>query len=352
MTKQPRRRALLIVDVQNGFCPGGNLPVAGGDEIVPVINAMTGSGYYDVVVASQDWHPAGHGSFASAHGASVFELGKLNGKPQMMWPDHCVRGTADADFHPLLDMTKVDFVQRKGQDPSVDSYSAFRDNDENTTTGLDIWLSQRGVYLLDVCGLATDYCVKFSALDASRMLLGHVDVRFVEDASRGISADGVADAKKEMKKAGIEVIDSSAVLAPFAYRAEHGFGSSFHTALRKGADTKWSVVLWNYLNQIIRLDEDEQKRDRVWPSFVDHCTRFWIQGAKPSEAARKWAAMFEDFDALASRTLPMGGVASALKAMIELCDQQTWDEIDATVGYWVDETEADRLKEVAAKREL
>ena len=128
-------KALLIVDVQNGFCPGGNLPVPEGDKTVPVINRLIDGGGYDYIVASQDWHPADHGSFASQHpGKNVFDMGTLSGQPQMMWPDHCVQGTKDAEFHPDLKMDKVDFIQQKGQNASVDSYSAFRDNDRAAVT--------------------------------------------------------------------------------------------------------------------------------------------------------------------------------------------------------------------------
>lgn len=200
------KNALLIVDVQNGFCPGGNLPVPGGDEVVAVINELTSSGGYDLVVASQDWHPEGHGSFASAHGKNPFEMGELAGQPQVMWPDHCVQGTPDAEFHPALDMSKVAFIQQKGMDPEVDSYSAFRDNAADTTTGLADYLISQGVTELDVCGLATEYCVKFSALDAKTMLPG-VNVRFLEAASRGISPTDVAAAIEEMRAAGIDVVE-------------------------------------------------------------------------------------------------------------------------------------------------
>lgn len=205
-------RALLLIDLQNGFCPGGNLPVAGGDEIVPVANALMASGKYDLVVASQDWHPPGHGSFASSHpGKSPFEIGELSGKPQMLWPDHCVQGTQDAAFHPDLDVGHIDHVQRKGQNPAVDSYSAFRDNDRAALTGLTDYLKARDVSEIDICGLATDYCVKFSALDAVEMLPG-VKVRFVEDASRGIDPEGVKTAIAEMREKGIEIVRSADIL--------------------------------------------------------------------------------------------------------------------------------------------
>ncbi|CAN7494086.1 bifunctional nicotinamidase/pyrazinamidase [Rhizobium sp. LjRoot30] len=206
-------KALLLIDIQNGFCPGGNLPVAEGDQVVPVANSLIDSGRYDLIVASQDWHPAGHGSFASAHpGKAPFDMGELSGKPQMMWPDHCVQGSSDAEFHPDLKTSAIDHVQQKGQNPAVDSYSAFRDNDQAALTGLADYLRQKGVTELDIGGLATDYCVKFSALDAVEMLPG-VKVRFIADASRGITAEGVADAIADMRSSGVEITDSKAVLA-------------------------------------------------------------------------------------------------------------------------------------------
>ncbi|MDI7863814.1 bifunctional nicotinamidase/pyrazinamidase [Rhizobiaceae bacterium n13] len=206
-------RALLLVDIQKGFCPGGNLPVVDGHEVVPVANRLIDSGRYDLIVASQDWHPEDHGSFASQHpGKTVFEIGTLSGKPQMLWPDHCVQGTEDAAFHPDLNVDAVHHVQQKGQHRHVDSYSAFRDNDQDAHTGLADVLKEKGVTELDVCGLATDYCVKFSALDAVEMLPG-VTVRFIEDASRGISPEGVAAAKEEMLAKGVEITDSEAIVA-------------------------------------------------------------------------------------------------------------------------------------------
>lgn len=205
-------KALLLIDIQNGFCPGGNLPVADGDAVVPVANALMKSGRYDLIVASQDWHPANHGSFASQHpGAKPFELGELSGKPQVLWPDHCVQGTADAEFHPGLDRSAIAHVQKKGENPAVDSYSAFRDNDRAALTGLAGYLKQKGVTELDLMGLATDYCVKFSALDAVDMLPG-VTVRFIEDGSRGIDPQGVKAAIDEMKSAGVTTVSSRDIL--------------------------------------------------------------------------------------------------------------------------------------------
>lgn len=199
-------KALLLVDIQNGFCPGGNLPVPEGDAIVPLANRLMKSGHYDLIVASQDWHPADHGSFASQHpGRKPFEMGELSGKPQMLWPDHCVQETKDAEFHPDLETSHIAYVQHKGENPAVDSYSAFRDNDRAALTGLSTYMRSKGVTELDVCGLATDYCVKFSVLDAIDMLPG-VRVRFISDASRGIDPAGVESAIAEMKAAGAEII--------------------------------------------------------------------------------------------------------------------------------------------------
>ncbi|MEJ8311459.1 bifunctional nicotinamidase/pyrazinamidase [Agrobacterium larrymoorei] len=205
-------KALLLIDIQNGFCPGGNLPVADGDKIVPIANALIENGGYDLIVASQDWHPANHGSFASQHpGRQPFEMGELSGKPQVMWPDHCVQETPDADFHPDLNTQAFDYVQQKGENPAIDSYSAFRDNDQSATTGLADYLSRQGVTVLDICGLATDYCVSSSALDA-REMLPDVKVRFIEDASRGIDPEGIKTAIAAMRVQGIAVVNSSDIL--------------------------------------------------------------------------------------------------------------------------------------------
>jgi nicotinamidase/pyrazinamidase len=206
-------KALLLIDIQNGFCPGGNLAVAHGDDIVPIANSLISDGGYDVIVASQDWHPANHGSFASQHsGKKPFDMGELSGQPQVMWPDHCVQETQDAEFHPDLDIGAVDYIQQKGENPAVDSYSAFRDNDQAALTGLAGYLKAQQITELDICGLATDFCVKFSALHAVEML-PDVKVRFVEDASRGITPEGVQAAIEEMRANGVGIIRSSEILA-------------------------------------------------------------------------------------------------------------------------------------------
>lgn len=206
-------RALLLIDIQNGFCPGGNLPVPDGHKVVSIANRLIDEGPYDLVVASQDWHPENHGSFASQHpGKQPFEMGELSGQPQVMWPDHCVQGSADAEFHPDLDLEHVDYIQQKGENPAVDSYSAFRDNDQAAITGLAGYLRAQLVTELDICGLATDYCVKFSALDA-RQMLPDIKVRFIEDASRGIDPQGVKAAIEEMRSAGVAICNSVDILA-------------------------------------------------------------------------------------------------------------------------------------------
>ncbi|WP_296014037.1 bifunctional nicotinamidase/pyrazinamidase [uncultured Agrobacterium sp.] len=205
-------KALLLIDIQNGFCPGGNLPVIDGDKVVPIANALIENGGYDLIVATQDWHPANHGSFASQHpGTQPFEMGELSGKAQVLWPDHCVQGTTDAEFHPDLNIQAFDFIQQKGENPAVDSYSAFRDNDKWATTGLADYLSRQGVTVLDICGLATDYCVSFSALDA-RDMLPDVKVRFIEDASRGIDPEGIKAAIAAMRAKGVAVVNSTDIL--------------------------------------------------------------------------------------------------------------------------------------------
>lgn len=205
-------KCLLLVDIQNGFCPGGKLAVPEGDAVVPLANRLIAQGGYDLIVASQDWHPRDHGSFASQHpGAAPFTMGMLGGKPQMLWPDHCVEGTPDADFHPDLDVSSIDHVQRKGENRAVDSYSAFRDNDRSALTGLADFLAGKEIDRLDLCGLATDYCVKASALDARAMMPG-VEIRCIIDASRGIDPAGVAVAVAEMEAAGVRIMTSAEVL--------------------------------------------------------------------------------------------------------------------------------------------
>jgi nicotinamidase/pyrazinamidase len=139
-------------------------------------------------------------------------MGELSGQPQVMWPDHCVQGTPDAEFHPDLELSEIDYIQQKGENPAVDSYSAFRDNDHAALTGLAGYLKAQQITELDICGLATDYCVKFSALDA-RDMLPNVNVRFISDASRGIDPQGIKDAISEMRERGVDIVTSKVILA-------------------------------------------------------------------------------------------------------------------------------------------
>ena len=160
-------RALIVVDVQNDFCPGGALAVAGGDEIVEPINNRMAD--FDAVILTQDWHPAGHSSFASSHKAAKFSTTEMPYGSQVLWPDHCVQGSIGAAFHKDLDSDRADLILRKGYRPGIDSYSAFFENDRRTATGLEGYLKTRGVFDVTFVGLATDYCVAYSALDAARL---------------------------------------------------------------------------------------------------------------------------------------------------------------------------------------
>ena len=160
-------RALIVVDVQNDFCPGGALAVAGGDEIVAPINNRMAD--FDAVILTQDWHPAGHSSFASSHEVAEFSTTEMPYGSQVLWPDHCVQGSIGAAFHKDLDIDRADLILRKGYRPGIDSYSAFFENDRRTATGLEGYLKTRGIFDVTFVGLATDYCVAYSALDAARL---------------------------------------------------------------------------------------------------------------------------------------------------------------------------------------
>lgn len=196
--------ALIVVDVQNDFCPGGALTVPGGDAIIPAVNRLIAAA--DLVVLTQDWHPLGHHSFASSHaGRQPFDSVELHYGAQTLWPDHCVRGTAGAAFHAALDVTPAALVVRKGMRHQVDSYSAFFENDRQTATGLDGWLRARGIDHLLLCGLAYDFCVAYSALDAAR--LGFATA-VAEDACAAIDLGGSRAAQqKAMREAGVSLLD-------------------------------------------------------------------------------------------------------------------------------------------------
>ncbi|MGB3417502.1 MAG: bifunctional nicotinamidase/pyrazinamidase [Mesorhizobium sp.] len=179
-------QALIVIDLQNDFCPGGALAVAGGGEIVPLVNAMIRDAEH--VLLTQDWHPAGHSSFASSHpGKEPFQTVIMPYGEQTLWPDHCIQGSAGADFHSGLAWTRAELVIRKGFRPAIDSYSAFFENDHATPTGLAGYLRERGISAITLAGLATDFCVAFSALDAVKQGFA-VTVRL--DACRGIDLGG------------------------------------------------------------------------------------------------------------------------------------------------------------------
>jgi nicotinamidase/pyrazinamidase len=200
--KRSDREVVLIVDVQNDFCPGGALAVPGGDEIVPVVNKLAAG--FSHVILTQDWHPAGHTSFASSHpGKKPFDTIEVSYGQQTLWPDHCVQGTQGAAFHPRLDVPHAELVLRKGYRRAIDSYSAFRENDRRTPTGLAGYLRERGFERITMCGLATDFCVFYSAVDARE---AGFEVSLVTSACRGIDVDGsIARAMRSMGEAGVTV---------------------------------------------------------------------------------------------------------------------------------------------------
>lgn len=186
-------RALLVIDVQKDFCPGGALAVEEGDVIVPGINALMTD--FPAVLLTQDWHPAGHSSFATSHeGKSPFDLIDMPYGPQVLWPDHCIQGSLGAQFHPDLTVDRADLILRKGYNPDIDSYSAFFENDHTTPTGLEGYLRTRGIDDLTLVGLATDFCVNFSAVDAAKLGF-KVTVR--SDLCRGIDLGGSMPAALE-----------------------------------------------------------------------------------------------------------------------------------------------------------
>ena len=196
---RPANEAILVIDVQNDFCPGGALAVAGGDAIIAPINALVPE--YPVRVFTQDWHPPDHLSFASQHGADPFTTTEMPYGTQVLWPDHCIIGSDGAGFHSKLDMRSADMIIRKGFRREIDSYSAFFENDHETPTGLEGYLRSRGVHTLVLVGLATDYCVNFSAVDAAKL---GFRVTVIESLCRAIDMDGsLAAAREGMMAAGV-----------------------------------------------------------------------------------------------------------------------------------------------------
>ncbi len=201
-------KALLLVDIQNDFIPGGALPVPDGDAIIPVVNDLMP--YFDLVVATQDWHPQNHGSFASNHpGKKVYDVIELNGLQQILWPDHCVQGSKGADFAPGLNTNPVEAIFRKGTDPGIDSYSGFFDNGRKKSTALADYLRGRQIDEVYVVGLAGEFCVNFTILDA-------VDQGFktylIEDGTRPLNKDDFEKAKANMKAKGVGIITSNEIV--------------------------------------------------------------------------------------------------------------------------------------------
>lgn len=200
-------KALLLIDVQNDFLPGGSLAVPQGDAVIPILNAIQPS--FDLVVATQDWHPPQHQSFASNHkGKTLFEQIELGGLPQVLWPDHCVQGTAGAELSTAVNWTTTETIFRKGTNPLIDSYSGFFDNGRKKSTGLADYLRGRGITSVYVAGLAADYCVYFTAKDA---LAEGFETFLVEDATRAISVDGFEKAKADIRQRGGVILQSGAI---------------------------------------------------------------------------------------------------------------------------------------------
>ncbi|MBN1901644.1 bifunctional nicotinamidase/pyrazinamidase [Candidatus Sumerlaeota bacterium] len=197
-------KALILVDIQNDFLPGGALAVPEGDQIIPILNQLQKK--FDLVVATKDWHPTNHGSFASNHpGRKPGEVVDLNGLQQILWQDHCVQNTRGSEFAPSLDASKIARTFFKGTDPKIDSYSTFFDNAQRKSTGMENFLKGKGVKEVYIAGLATDYCVKYSALDAIRL---GFDVTVIIDACRGVNLkpDDSDKALEEMKQAGVRIV--------------------------------------------------------------------------------------------------------------------------------------------------
>ncbi len=200
---------LIIIDIQNDFCPGGALAVADGDAIIPLVNKIARRFTHKVL--TQDWHPRGHRSFASSHpGKAVYSTLRLPYGDQTLWPDHCVQGSRGAEFHAQLAVSDAELVIRKGFRPGIDSYSAFFENDQITPTGLTGYLRERGLKRVFLCGLATDFCVGFSALDARRQ---GFETAVLLDASRAIDFEGsLAQATARMRDAGVGLVGDSGLL--------------------------------------------------------------------------------------------------------------------------------------------
>ncbi len=201
-------KTLVIIDVQNDFIPGGALAVPGGDEIIGLINKLQPE--FDLIIATQDWHPEGHSSFAASHpGKKEFEVIDLQGHQQVLWPVHCVQNTRGADFHPDLETSRIETIFRKGTNPGIDSYSGFYDNSHLKSTGLDGYLKEKGAEELYFCGLAAEYCVYFSIKDA---LDEGFDATLIEDATRALNQSDFDKTKKDIISSGGRIISANALL--------------------------------------------------------------------------------------------------------------------------------------------
>ena len=206
----PEDCALLLTDIQNDFLPAGALPVPNGDQVIPVANAL--SPHFEVVLATQDWHPPGHGSFASTHGKQPGEVIDFHGMHQELWPDHCVQETAGAEFAEELELDRVRSVFRKGIDPNIDSYGGFYDNGWQRATGLEAYLHENQISTLYVMGLATDYCVKYTVLDGLKL---GFNIVLVVDGCRGINVHPGDEERsvEEMRAAGAKIVTSTELIA-------------------------------------------------------------------------------------------------------------------------------------------
>ncbi len=203
--------ALLIVDVQNDFCEGGALEVKNGNKVIPVINKLVKSKKFDFIIATQDWHPRNHKSFASNHkNKNVYDVVTLNGIEQILWPDHCIQRTKGAKFHKDLNLGDKYYVFKKGKNPNIDSYSGFYENDHKTSTGLSEFLTKHNVNKVYITGLATDYCVKFTTLDAIKE---GFQTYIIKDAIKGVNVkrEDSQKAIKEMKDRGCKIITSKKI---------------------------------------------------------------------------------------------------------------------------------------------
>jgi len=201
-------KALIIVDVQNDFMPGGSLAVPNADKIIPVINQL--QEYFELIIATQDWHPQNHTSFASNHpGTKPFDKIMMNGLEETLWPDHCVQGTKGAEFPKVLQTNQIAVIFRKGMNPFIDSYSGFYDNHRKICTGLSGYLKEKGVTKAYFCGLASDICVYFTIKDA---LKEKINARFIEDASQPLNLEGFNQIKEELNAIGIRIVNSTDIM--------------------------------------------------------------------------------------------------------------------------------------------